>query len=242
MYESMWSKARGTNIAKLHNNLSNFGAVDAFYDLSLRVINRIVFFKILQGLFIPVSNHYPAYDGNHRHLILDEHTLIEFSKYDEYELSERFIYQALEKGDECRGIIHDDRLATYVWYSTGPTSIDPEELVLHFSDEYIYMYKCFTHPDYRGRRLNAKVIKRALNDYLERGYKGIVAYVESNNFSSFKSLYRIGFKNFGKIVVTRIGGRYQIFTTESCREYGFRLEMPKPLFQDSVIIKPQADL
>jgi len=44
--------------------------------------------------------------------------------------------------------------------------------------------------------------------YLARGYKGMLCYVESNNFTSLKSCYRTGYTDFGNLYVARLFNRY----------------------------------
>jgi hypothetical protein len=97
-------------------------------------------------------------------------------------------------------------------------------LILHFDDRYIYMYKGFTHVEHRGQRLHAIGMTRALEAYLARGYKGIVSYVEWNNFASLRSCYRMGYTGFGSIIVARILGRYIIHASSGCKPYRFKLE------------------
>ena len=87
--------------------------------------------------------------------------LMELVEQPEYELSKRFLNHALSNGDEVT-VFFTLVLAAYSWYSNKATQINPADLVLHFDDAYIYMYKGFTHPNYRGQRLYATGITRAL--------------------------------------------------------------------------------
>jgi hypothetical protein len=86
------------------------------------------------------------------------------------------------------------------------------------------MYKGFTHNDYRGKRLHAIGMTRALQHYLSIGYKGIVSYVESINFDSLKSCFRMGYSVFGTVYVFQAFGRYYGLSTPGCRKYAFRVE------------------
>ena len=121
-------------------------------------------------------------------------------------------------------ICDGDRLAAYGWYAFGATPIGLEGVLLHYSPGYVYMYKGFTHVDYRGQRLHAIGMTRALQHYLSKGYKGIVSYVESINFDSLKSCFRMGYAVFGTVYVVRAFGRYYGFSTPGCRKYAFRVE------------------
>jgi hypothetical protein len=225
----------------LQRNIGRFGASKALYDLALRALNRGLFFKILKGLRVTaVDPDYLNCDDKYRFIPLDEGTLKRFAGASEYELTETFIYQALEKGDECQGILCGDRLVSYAWYSNKPTSIDPEDLVIHFDSEFKYMYKCFTHVDFRGKWLNAVGMTRALKKYRDAGYRGLIAYVESNNFSSLKSLRRIGFEDFGEIYIARFIGKYLIGSTSGCKDYRFGVEVMRPLYPPTILFGSQA--
>lgn len=138
-------------------------------------------------------------------------------------MSETFLRQAFAKGDECYGFLDGSVLAAYGWYSTKPTDIDAPGMVLHFDDRYIYMYKGFTHVKYRGQRLHAIGMTQTLEAYLASGYKGILSYVEWNNFSSLKSCYRMGYSDFGNVYLTRLFGHYLTHSDRGSMNYGLHL-------------------
>jgi hypothetical protein len=151
--------------------------------------------------------------------------LMKFSRNSEHELTPSFIHSSLEKGDECCAILDGDALASYGWYSRRPTLLDNEHLVLRFDRNYVYMYKGLTVTAYRGQRLHAVGMTRALAAYKAAGYKGLVSYVESNNFDSLRSCYRMGYRDCGMIRVARIGGRYFVRCQPSCDQYGLGVDL-----------------
>ena len=203
-----------------------FGAVKTVQDLALRSLNVLVSARVLKGVTIDsvqpeFLNCDRPYDGG----FVSEAVLSELIRdHPEYEMSPGFLRQAFAKGDECYAFLDGSVLANYGWYSNRPTAIDAPGVTLHFDNRYIYMYKGFTHPDYRGQRLHAISMTRALEAYLARGYEGIVSYVTWNNFSSLKSCYRMGYRDFGNIYMARIFGRYVTHADRSCALYDFRLE------------------
>jgi hypothetical protein len=85
------------------------------------------------------------------------------------------------------------------------------------------MYKGFTDPRYRGQRLHAIGMTRALHEYRRRGLRGIVSYVESTNFDSLKSCFRMGYKVFGSIYLARLLGRHFARSSPGCEPYAFRV-------------------
>jgi hypothetical protein len=206
-------------------SVAQFGIPNALLDLALKATNTVVLLKVIKGLMVErVDPTFLECPTPYRPMFLDEPLLREFSKEPDHELAPSFVDDALAKGDECYGILVGDQLASYGWYSRRPTRIDPPALMLHFNERYIYMYKGFTDIRHRGRRLHAIGMARAMEHYLELGYKGLVAYVESNNFSSLKSVRRMGYVEFGAIGVLRIFGRYMMYASHGCRSFDFRIE------------------
>lgn len=136
-----------------------------------------------------------------------------------FEASEQFVGEALAKGDKCYGLSQDDALSAYSWYATTPTRALPG-LRVHFSRDYVYMYKAFTHEPHRGRRLYAVGVTRALRHYRSIGYKGVLAYVDASNLDSLKSCARMGFKPFGSIYVLEAFGRYHVYASPGCARFG----------------------
>jgi hypothetical protein len=217
----------------LRSNLKSFGLRHTLYDLAYKAINHVCLFRVLICMAIgEVDPNYLGAESSYTHMFLDTEMLSDFVQNEEHEISPEFLQQALVTGDECYGILDGKELTSYGWYANVPvgvsffaaTPIGKEELRLHFSDEYVYMYKGYTHKNYRGQRLHAIGMTRALAAYLKRGFKGLVSYVEANNYSSLKSVYRMGYRDFGKIYVLRIFGRYLIHSSKGCKQYGFWIE------------------
>jgi hypothetical protein len=139
-------------------------------------------------------------------------------------MSPEFVRDALRNGDACYAICEGARLASSSWYSTRPTPIGTPGLVLHFDPDHVYMYKALTCEPYRGQRLYALGISRALAHYSARGVRGFVSYVEATNLDSLKASLRMGFRMFGSVYLIRLFGRHFAFSSPGCRAFGFRLE------------------
>ena len=194
------------------------------YDLTLRAINRLAFLRILRAVAIATPDpkaleRRPEYSYG----FLSRALLLSFAVDPQYEMNEEFLRRALAKNDRCYGVVAGDTLASYGWYSTSPTVALTDDLELQFDPAYVYMYKGFTQERYRGQRLHATGMALALQEYRAEGSKGIVSYVESNNFSSLKSCYRMGYEDFGQVIVLRVAGRYFIAASDGCKERGFNL-------------------
>ena len=212
------------NLATVKSNVRYFGVLRTFADVGLRAANRAMLLKVLKGIVIEQVDHSflepdPKYAGS----FLSEARLREFAREPGTQLSDAFLDEALAKGDGCYGFLAGNVLAAYGWYSNKPTALDFDGLRLQFDDRYIYMYKGFTAPEHRGQRLHAIGMTRALQSYLERGYRGIVSYVEWNNFASLKSCYRMGYRDVGNILIAGARGRYVLRHDAACNEYSFRI-------------------
>jgi len=220
-------------VQKALRRVQRHGLANTLHLLAVRLINQVVRFKILRGVHVAKADpafldYPPAYTPS----FLLPGALQAFADDPRSEMSRPFVEDALRHGDECYAICDGEKLAAYGWYSTRPTPIDPSDLTLQFADGYVYMYKGFTDRDYRGQRLHAIGMTRALQHYLDTGYKGIVSYVESTNFDSLKSCFRMGYHVFGSVYVLRVFGRYFTFASPGCDAFEFRVlstQLPEPL-------------
>lgn len=209
----------------LQLTIKNAGIRGACYDLSYRVGKKLARLLVLQGMILtPESLDRSFLEGNarYRHGFLSAEELRRFARVPGLELDDAFLDQALAKGDRCYGIVDGETLASYGWYSTNPTPID-DALMLHFDPSWVYMYKGYTGHAYRGQRLHAIGMAKSMLAHVEMGLKGIVSQVERNNFSSLKSVHRMGYVDVGRIRAYRLLGGWRIRADRGCAPYGLRL-------------------
>lgn len=206
------------------DNARAFGASAALHDLQQRAVNRVVPFQILRGMTAELPDVNPKLfeAGSFRAGFADPDRIRAMAT-PEYEMSPAFCNDAFGRGDRCYALYDGDRLASFGWYSTQPTHIS-DGLVLHFDPAWVYMYKGFTHPDYRGQRLHGIGMSLALRAVTESGSRGLISYVKSNNFQSLRSIERMGYRIFGDIYLARVMGKAVTWATPTCKPYGFRLE------------------
>ncbi|RMF60142.1 MAG: GNAT family acetyltransferase [Calditrichaeota bacterium] len=210
---------------QIKRTYKNFGVGAVAYNFFYSAINKVTFFKVLVGMTLhpdDVAPQFfeipPPFNGK----ILSQEELEMFSQDPENDLSQSFLQYALSKGDQCFGILDNGKLAAYGWYSNKPTRFN-DTLDLHFDGSFMYMYRGWTVKAYRGKRLHAIGMANALNHYYQAGYRGLISYVEANNFSSLRSVYRMGYRPFGKIYVVKILNKHFLFYSGKCNEYGFSL-------------------
>jgi hypothetical protein len=214
-------------LEKVRKKLQRHGVVAAAHQLAMKALNRFVLCKILRGVTIErPSAEFLTYPKRYSAGILDEATLRALAQHPENEMSQEFLDHALARGDQCYAFLDAGRLAAYGWYSSASTPVGIDDFVLQFSPSYVYMYKGFTHPDYRGQRLHAIGMTRALQHYLAKGFKGLVSYVESTNYDSLKSCFRMGYEPFGSVYVLRGFGRAMAWSGPGCERFAFGLSRP----------------
>ena len=210
------------------DNFRRYGLAAAAHDIGCRAAEKIVDFHILKGMSVRLHDvkdprFFDAQGLDARFVRDDE--LARFARDGAHELSPGFLAEARARGDRCYALFDGAALAAYGWYSGLPTPID-ESFVLHFDPAYTYMYKGYTVPAYRGRRLHAVGMCRALKAFTEEGRKGLVSWVYSNNFASLHSVARMGYRIFGNVYLLRAGSFSYAHATHGCRDYGFWIEAP----------------
>jgi GNAT superfamily N-acetyltransferase len=137
--------------------------------------------------------------------------------------TEDIVRTLLANGDECFGILDGVRLAAFCWYSRNAPTLLNENWVVHFDPSCVYVYFVYTDVAYRGRRLLAHGIQHAAQEYLRQGCRKILAFVESANYNSLNSFYRMGFKNFGMIRTAKPFGKHLAHHSRGCERFAFRV-------------------
>ena len=104
--------------------------------------------------------------------------------------------------DLCFAALDGTRLAAYGWYALGCVEGEHcDGVALSYPPSLVYMYKGFTHPDYRGKRLHGYVMGLALEDlHRERGVERLISTISWGNHASLKSSYRLGYSTQGRLV------------------------------------------
>lgn len=213
-------------VKSLHENAHRYGASAALRDLGCRAVNKFADFRILRAMAARLpdvgdASFFDARGFDARFAGANE--LARFAVAGEHDLTVDFLREARARGDRCYALFDADALAAYGWYSHRPTPIDAH-FTLHFDPAYIYMYKGFTVPAYRGKRLHAVGMCRALRAFSEEGRAGLVSWVDANNFASLQSVARMGYRIFGDVYLLRSGSLTFTRASRGCRDYRFWVE------------------
>jgi hypothetical protein len=217
-----------------HENLGRFGFKKLLYDLNYKFLERLFSYSKIQGMTLTMSSIDPLYlnpDNGYEYRFLTETELREYAKDPGNQINIKFLEDALDKKNKCYGIIDQGRLAGYGWYSKNNTKIN-DELVLCFNKSWVYMYSGYTKPPYRGQRLHAIGMGKAMEEFSSKGAKGLISCVDTNNYRSLQSVNRLGYRNFGKISAFKIFGKFRIKAENGCHPYGFTLKVAEKHMSD----------
>jgi hypothetical protein len=210
---------------------SRYGVRAALYDLQCRLINRVVRLDVLKAMRVsltdvPSAEMFDAPGFDARFVLPAE--LEASARAGTHDFTPEFLDRAITRGDRCYGIFEGATLASYGWYAEQPTEIN-EHYMLHFDPAFTYMFKGYTLPAYRGKRLHAVGMCRALRAFTEEGKKGLVSYVASNNFASLRSVARMGYQIFGDLYLVRTAKHALAFASSGCLAFGVRATVVNPV-------------
>jgi hypothetical protein len=141
---------------------------------------------------------------------------------------ETFAAEALARGDECVACFDGARVVSTSWYTVRPCRLS-NGLWATCDRRYVYNYKAHTLRAYRGKRLAGQRGAFVIRAFAQRGYDGIIAEIEIDNFSSLRNAARLGARRVGAFVAWRMFGRYRSVASRGCRSYGYVLSAMPPL-------------
>ncbi len=214
------------DIDNYKSHLKRHGFFKTAFTVFKRSVNLLFTFKILYciKLELNVLNRlYSTADDSFQITRLEPAGLFQYGNLEEYQMSKSFLDEVQRKGDICFGILKNEKLAAYGWYSNKPTILFEGDWEFNFGDECMYMYKVYTHPDYRGQRLAAIGMSNALGVLSKLGYKCLVGIVEVDNFSFIKSMSRMGWQKVGKFICIKIFKTNKVFSVGNNKNFGFEL-------------------
>ena len=143
------------------------------------------------------------------------------------DLDDQFVARAADGRNSCFAALDGDRIAAYGWYARD--WIEGEHcdgFGLKMPPEVVYMYKGFTHPDYRGQRLHGAVMGLALKAFTESDVRALISTVEWTNDASLKSCARLGYRRIGVLARARFLGVPWWKTSSKVRERGVEIVTP----------------
>jgi len=161
---------------------------------------------------------------------IDRFELARFSGLPEYGISRRFLEGLASRDDACFGAFVDGELASYVFLAAkSPTAID-NWLQFHFADGWTYVYKAFTLPRWRGRRLLPLLLASAMAEVATQsgGRHGFVTLYIRGNEASRKAFERCGFQPRLRFPVWKVLSRpRRVSHADDSAQFGIDLASPQ---------------
>ncbi|HEX3871917.1 MAG TPA: hypothetical protein VHV77_15840 [Pirellulales bacterium] len=157
-----------------------------------------------------------------RFLAADE--IREFAADPVNDLDANFAVRVAEGRDLCFAAFDGDRLVNYSWYALD--AIEAEHslgFAMSFPSDTAYLYKAFTHPDYRGRRVHHLATLRAFDELPSLGVRRVVGIMEYGNWPSLRSHVRLGGKLLARITTIGSGPKRIECIPRHLEDLGLRL-------------------
>lgn len=138
---------------------------------------------------------------------LTEEEIENYSKDPENDLGDLMVGRIASGKDFCYAALSDNKLAAYGWYSLEDIEgLHNFGIPISFPKNFSYMYKGFTHPEFRGKRLHSLLMGNALKELNQsHGIDALISTVTWTNFASLTSCKKLGYEFLGRIWTVREG-------------------------------------
>lgn len=190
-------------LTRVHETREHLGTGGVVRKALNRVLTRGASLDIVHVLLLePDRMRVPGADPCFEMRFLRPEEIRRFARNPANALSSAFVERAERGLDLCYAAIHGDRLANYGWYALH--SVEAEHsagAALGLPPDMAYLYKAFTHPDFRGQRLNGACIGNALGALASHGVERLLSFVYWSNRASLRSFDRLGFQRLGFLAV-----------------------------------------
>jgi len=198
---------------EMKDHAARFGAGRAARYFAWRVADRLTGYMPYQGFVLPASrargrNAFAPNGFVCREVALQE--LAPCTSDSAYDLSERFLSDARARADCCIGVFAGEKLVSYSFNSTVPTNID-SGFRYEFPEGWVYHFKAFTLPEWRGQGLHGRQISAILSKFAGlAGFKGLTTLVVRTNDSSLASFARFYFEPVFRFAIVGKGEKRRV--------------------------------
>jgi hypothetical protein len=200
-----------------------FGVRDVIRWLADRVAKRLIYFQVDNLVCFNVDRlpEPPPIEPGLSFRFLTVEELRACSAEPANDIDHWLVERAAAGHELCFGVFVNERLAGYGWCTFG--SIDPrhtEGVAMSCPPHVAYTYKGFTHPEFRGKRLNGLRVLLAAKQLATRGIEKIVALVDWTNGPSMRSCLDTGGAVLGRLVTIGLGRYRWTFSPKAARAIG----------------------
>jgi L-amino acid N-acyltransferase YncA len=124
----------------------------------------------------------------------------------------------IQSGQRCYAAFVADRLASVSWAAQGTPTLWAFNADFRIGDDVVYVFDSYTHPDFRGRRLQASIFQGIRLDSDDKGVRTAVTFVAATNTANLRSRARLGFVISGAVRRLRVGPWVWYFSSGNAPE------------------------
>lgn len=190
-----------------------YGLASAAGYFTSRIFDRLAGYVSYQGFVLPARQVRTFAIRAAKGVSCREVDLAELSRctHDpEYDISEQFLFETRLRGDCCIGVFAGPKLVSYSFNAAAPTNYDS---IIHyeFPRGWIYHYKVFTLPEWRGHRLHGLQVATLFQKFSsDAGFKGLTSLVRLTNSPSLASFKRLHFEPAFRFAVVGKGKKQRL--------------------------------
>ena len=120
--------------------------------------------------------------------------------------------ERLERGHHCWGAWCSGSLRHIAWIAFGETRVEYLNCRLRLNDDVAYIYRAFTHPEYRRLDLGPARQAACLTALRGQGYTAAIAAVLPDNPWASASWHKVGYRRIGVVRALGTGRQPRIYT------------------------------
>jgi GNAT superfamily N-acetyltransferase len=113
--------------------------------------------------------------------------------------------ERIRDGQCCFAAFVDTELASVTWAVQGTATLWAINADFDVDNDVVYVFDSYTHPDFRGKRLQAAIFQQIGRAYVDNGVREAVTFVAATNSANLRSRGRLGFTVSGAVRRFRIG-------------------------------------
>ena len=192
----------GEFAAKIWFNVQRRGLLTLMLMAIFRFIQKLIPFELLiffeKSLVEPIPNCCPKINISFKN---GEYEDIRDLNIKEYRLSGLESYEINNNCDCYIGAL--DKVVFYVWVSYN-NIYDDKIFNVELNSKQAYLYRAFTHPDYRGLKIYPAGLSYACKELQRRQIEKCYIAASIENRSSIKGIYKAGFSKVGYVTYFKV--------------------------------------
>lgn len=222
------------NFSYYTKQAQRFGLKMAAYELCIRVLEKVAPYHE----YICLSLRFRSQPIGLKEEALGAFSNFEFKKIPLTELEKlaedrsldlpgSFLEVLENRDDVCFGLFEKSSglLVCYSFFATQATEVH-SQYFFQFPAKWVYVYKSFTHPRYRGKGLLPYVLKQAVPSF--EGLFGYITMIQAHNLASLRAFESIGFHRVQSFHMLKVPGRPWSMYSFAHIEEGVQLSKVEP--------------